>query len=86
MFSQCFRDDEILDSFDGDSFGTNNVDTPTIQRRAFRNRSFRQPISTSTQELSTDDDLDIGGQGRKSHKFRTLTGKNKSFQFGLRII
>jgi hypothetical protein len=71
---QCFRDDEILDSFDGDNFGA-AVDTPTVQRRAFRNRSFRQPISSSSQELSTDNDLDIGGQAKRSHKFKTLTGK-----------
>jgi len=54
---KCFRDDEILDSFDGDSFGGNNVDTPTIQRRAFRNQAsgnrFRRPRKNSRRQITT---------------------------------
>ena len=88
---QCFRDDEILDSFDGDNFNNVGVgcgvETPTIQRRAFRNRSFRQPISNSTQELSTsDNDLDNGGQSRRSHKFRALTGETRWLSFICKLL
>jgi len=67
----AIKDDEILDTFNIDS---ENIETPPIQRRAFRHKSFRLP------EQEDDNESDIGSDfsgRRKNHKFRTITGDGR---------
>merc|ERR1719336_1775179 len=67
----AIRDDEILDTFNIDS---ENIETPPIQRRAFRHKSFRM----SEQEDDNESDIgsDFAGR-RKNHKFKTITGDGR---------
>ena len=67
----AITDDEILDTFNIDS---ENIETPPIQRRAFRHKSMRLP----NQEEDAESELgsDFSGR-RKNHKFRSLTGEGK---------
>ena len=67
----AIKDDEILDTFNIDS---ENIETPPIQRRAFRHKSFRMP------DQDDDNESDIGSDfsgRRKNHKFRTITGDGR---------
>merc|ERR1719225_2339448 len=67
----AIRDDEILDTFNIDS---ENIETPPIQRRAFRHKSFRMP------DQDDDNESDIGSDfsgRRKNHKFRTISGDGR---------
>lgn len=67
----ALQDDEILDTFNIDS---ENIETPPIQRRAFRHKSLRLPSQDN------DNESDIGSDfasRRKNHKFRTLAGDGK---------
>lgn len=73
---QSIKDDEIRDTFDIDS---ENIETPPIQRRAFRHRSFKLPNGKGNDE-EEDNVSDIGSDfsgRRKNTKFRTLTGDGK---------
>merc|ERR1719336_443269 len=67
----AIRDDEILDTFNIDS---ENIETPPIQRRAFRHKSFRM----SEQEDDNESDIgsDFAGR-RKNHKFKTISGDGR---------
>ena len=67
----AIRDDEILDTFNIDS---ENIETPPVQRRAFRHKSFRM----SEQEDDNESDIgsDFSGR-RKNHKFRTISGDGR---------
>ncbi len=75
---QSIKDDEIRDTFDIDS---ENIETPPIQRRAFRHRSFKLPNGGTGGGKEEEDNVsDIGSDfsgRRKNHKFRTLTGDGK---------
>merc|ERR550534_2793587 len=67
----AIRDDEILDTFQIDS---ENIETPPIQRRAFRHKSFKLP------EQEEDNESDIGSDfsgRRKNHKFKTISGDGR---------
>jgi len=67
----AIKDDEILDTFNIDS---ENIETPPIQRRAFRHKSFRMP------DQDDDNESDIGSDfsgRRKNHKFRTISGDGR---------
>merc|ERR1719336_963920 len=67
----AIKDDEILDTFNIDS---ENIETPPIQRRAFRHKSFRMP------DQDDDNESDIGSDfsgRRKNHKFKTITGDGR---------
>lgn len=67
----AIKDDEILDTFNIDS---ENIETPPIQRRAFRHKSFKLP------DQEDDNESDIGSDfsgRRKNHKFRTITGDGR---------
>merc|ERR1719328_451540 len=67
----AIRDDEILDTFNIDS---ENIETPPIQRRAFRHKSFRLP------DQEEDNESDIGSDfsgRRKNHKFKTISGDGR---------
>ena len=67
----AIRDDEILDTFNIDS---ENIETPPIQRRAFRHKSFKLP------EQEEDNESDIGSDfsgRRKNHKFKTISGDGR---------
>merc|ERR1719483_1182553 len=67
----AIKDDEILDTFNIDS---ENVETPPIQRRAFRHKSFKLPDQDDGHE--SDIGSDFSGR-RKNHKFRTITGDGR---------
>ena len=72
---QSIKDDEILDTFNIDS---ENIETPPVQRRAFRHRSFR--LSGSGGGGDEDQESDIGSDfasRRRNHKFRTLAGDGR---------
>ena len=65
-----FKNDEILDTFNIDN---ENVESPPVQRKAFRQRSMRLPPSSLTE--SNDNLSDAGsdfGSRRRNLKFRTL--------------
>merc|ERR1719347_1606839 len=67
----AIKDDEILDTFNIDS---ENIETPPVQRRAFRHKSFKTP------EQDDDNESDIGSDfsgRRKNHKFRTISGDGR---------
>merc|ERR550534_1080655 len=67
----AIRDDEILDTFQIDS---ENIETPPIQRRAFRHKSFKLP------DQEEDNESDIGSDfsgRRKNHKFKTISGDGR---------
>jgi len=67
----AIKDDEILDTFNIDS---ENIETPPIQRRAFRHKSFKSP------EQQEDKESEIGSDfsgRRKNHKFKTITGDGR---------
>merc|ERR1719471_2718100 len=66
----AIRDDEILDTFNIDS---ENIETPPIQRRAFRHKSFRLPDEDDNE---SDIGSDFSGR-RKNHKFKTITGDGR---------
>merc|ERR1719328_1053558 len=66
----AIRDDEILDTFNIDS---ENIETPPIQRRAFRHKSFRLPEEDDNE---SDIGSDFSGR-RKNHKFKTITGDGR---------
>lgn len=68
----AIKDDEILDTFNIDS---ENIETPPVQRRAFRHKSFRLP--SQDQDNESDIGSDFSGR-RKNHKFRSLTGDGKA--------
>ena len=68
----AIKDDEILDTFNIDS---ENIETPPVQRRAFRHKSFRLP--SQDQDNESDMGSDFSGR-RKNHKFRSLTGDGKA--------
>ena len=67
----AIRDDEILDTFNIDS---ENIETPPIQRRAFRHKSFR--LSEQEEDAESDIGSDFSGR-RKNHKFRTISGDGR---------
>ena len=67
----AITDDEILDTFNIDS---ENIETPPIQRRAFRHKSMRLPNQEEDQESELGSDF--SGR-RKNHKFRSLAGDGK---------
>ena len=74
---QSIRDDEIRDTFDIDS---ENIETPPIQRKAFRHKSLK--LANGKDRDEDDDNIsdigsDFSGGRRKSTKFRTLTGDGK---------
>ena len=79
---QSIRDDEIRDTFDIDS---ENIETPPIQRKAFRHKSLKltngKDGGGGNRNEDDDNISDIGsdfsGGRRKSTKFRTLTGDGK---------
>ena len=65
-----FKNDEILDTFNIDN---ENVESPPVQRKAFRQRSMRLPPSSLTE--SNDNLSEAGsefGNRRRNLKFRTL--------------
>merc|ERR1740131_320607 len=67
----AIKDDEILDTFNIDS---ENIETPPVQRRAFRHKSFRLP------DQDDDNESDIGSDfsgRRKNHKFKTISGDGR---------
>ena len=68
----ALRDDEILDTFNIDS---ENIETPPVQRRAFRHKSMRLPnkADEAPEDNASDAGSDFSGR-RKNHKFRSLTG------------
>ena len=66
----AIRDDEILDTFNIDS---ENIETPPVQRRAFRHKSFRLP---EEEDNESDIGSDFSGR-RKNHKFKTITGDGR---------
>jgi len=65
----AIRDDEILDTFNIDS---ENIETPPIQRRAFRHKSFRLPEEDAESDIGSD----FSGR-RKNHKFKTISGDGR---------
>merc|ERR1719460_3011772 len=65
----AIRDDEILDTFNIDS---ENIETPPIQRRAFRHKSFRLPEEDAERDIGSD----FSGR-RKNHKFKTISGDGR---------
>jgi hypothetical protein len=71
-----FKNDEMRDTFDVDN---ENIDSPPVQRKAFRQqRSLRLPNPSSPSEPSNEDNQseagsDFGGR-RRNLKFRTLGG------------
>ena len=67
----AIRDDEILDTFNIDS---ENIETPPIQRRAFRHKSLR--LSDQDEDNESDIGSDFSGR-RKNHKFKTITGDGR---------
>merc|ERR1719336_2752141 len=67
----AIRDDEILDTFNIDS---ENIETPPIQRRAFRHKSFR--LSEQEDDNESDIGSDFAGR-RKNHKFKTISGDGR---------
>jgi trimeric autotransporter adhesin len=68
---QSIKDDEILDTFNIDS---ENIETPPVQRRAFRHRSFRLGGGEEDQESDIGSDF---ASRRRNHKFRTLAGDGR---------
>jgi len=71
---RAFNDDEILDTFNIDS---ENIETPPVQRRAFRHKSMRLPNNNEDEDNKSDAGSDFNGR-RKNHKFRSLTGDGKA--------
>merc|ERR1719336_459779 len=67
----AIRDDEILDTFNIDS---ENIETPPIQRRAFRHKSLR--LSEQEDDNESDIGSDFAAQ-RKNHKFKTISGDGR---------
>merc|ERR1719336_845940 len=67
----AIRDDEILDTFNIDS---ENIETPPIQRRAFRHKSLR--LSEQEDDNESDIGSDFAGR-RKNHKFKTISGDGR---------
>merc|ERR1719410_966081 len=67
----AIRDDEILDTFNIDS---ENIETPPVQRRAFRHKSFR--MSEQEEDNESDIGSDFAGR-RKNHKFKTISGDGR---------
>merc|ERR1712088_950898 len=65
----AIRDDEILDTFNIDS---ENIETPPIQRRAFRHKSFRLPEEDAESDIGSD----FSGR-RKNHEFKTISGDGR---------
>ena len=81
-----FKNDEILDTFNIDN---ENVESPTVQRKAFRNqqqRSLRGASTTASNDSlaseagGSDKDSDQFGNRRRNLKFRTL-GSSGKFAF-----
>ena len=70
----------LRDTFDIDS---ENIETPPIQRKAFRHKSFRLSNGGKDNGNAEEDDDNVSDIGsdfsgrRKSTKFRTLTGDGK---------
>ena len=78
-----FKNDEILDTFNIDN---ENVESPTVQRKAFRNqqqRSLRGASTTASNDSlaseagGSDKDSDQFGNRRRNLKFRTLGSSGK---------
>merc|ERR1740131_416098 len=66
----AIKDDEILDTFNIDS---ENIETPPVQRRAFRHKSFKTPEQDDNEsEIGSD----FSGR-RKNHKFKTISGDGR---------
>ena len=65
----AIQDDEILDTFNIDS---ENIETPPIQRRAFRHKSFKLPEEDAESDIGSD----FSGR-RKNHKFKTISGDGR---------
>merc|ERR1712106_634059 len=67
----AIKDDEILDTFNIDS---ENIETPPIQRRAFRHKSFKSPEQQEDKE--SEPGSDFSGR-RKNRKFKTISGDGR---------